>query len=192
MHINGILVQDISKEMTPFLIKGTFKFSNHIYSGVARYKHFPLSVRLDATSKNLTERMAENVYKDIGKEEQSLPLWVITDMKLYGEYIKHCEHLNIQTRSLFVESTRYEPHWAGETPNVHLLGYEIVNPNLCVQDICRLLNETRYKGFAKLLNKDGLFPDYETANSFYNEFVRNDSYVAEDNDILIAKISRLV
>ncbi len=188
MYANGIYIQNISVERTDFLANGKFALVDKEYRGVARYADFPLLGTKDITNISLSERMAEGVYRDTERDNDVIPLWVISDAELYREYLARCEELNIQTRVLFIESTRCEPCWMGETPVMHTLGYEVVNPNLGEVGICWYLNQEQFKSFAEKLNEHGLFDDYETAEAFYNTLT-GDPFVIEEEAPLIIKIS---
>lgn len=188
MYANGIYIQNISVERTDFLANGKFALVDKEYHGVARYDEFPLLGMKDAVNRSLSDRMAQGVYKDSSKDNDIIPLWVISDEKLYREYLSRCEELNIQTRVLFIESTRREPCWAGEMPVIHTLGYEVVNPNLGEVGLCWYLNQEQFKPFAEKLNEHGLFDDYETAEAFYNTLTE-DPFVTEEEYPLIARIS---
>ncbi|MBQ3598898.1 MAG: hypothetical protein II987_06495 [Clostridia bacterium] len=188
MYANGIYIQELSEEAIDFLPNGRFALVDKEYRGVARYISFPLSGTQDLTNFSLNRRMEQGVYKDTARDNDVDPLWVISDENLYREYLARCEELDIKTRVLFIESTRREPCWAGEKPEMRTLGYEVVNPNLGEVGICWYLNQEQFKSFAEKLNEHGLFDDYETAEAFYNALTE-DPFVTEEEDPLIARIS---
>lgn len=188
MYANGIYIQELSEEAIDFLPNGRFALVDKEYRGVARYISFPLSGTQDLTNFSLNRRMEQGVYKDTARDNDIIPLWVISDENLYREYLARCEELDIKTRVLFIESTRREPCWAGEMPVIHTLGYEVVNPNLGEVGLCWYLNQEQFKPFAEKLNEHGLFDDYETAKAFYNTLTE-DPFVTEEEYPLIARIS---
>jgi len=191
MYANGIYIQDMSVENIDFLEKGRFALVDKVYCGAARYGKFPLAHIKDEIDNALCDRMAQGVYKDTKRENNFIPLWVISDEQLYRDYMKRCNELDIKTRVCFIESTRCEPCWVGATPDLQTLGYEVVNPNLSEEGICWYLNQAEYKRFAKKLNKHGLFDDFETAEAFYNALTE-DPFVVDEEDPLIAKISLVI
>ena len=191
MYANGLYIQDVSKDMANFLSEGKFRLADRVYNGVARYIHFPLLRRSDESSKTITDTMTKNIYEGLSLEDDILPLWVINDFNLYNEYLKQCERLKIKIRILFIESTRQYPLWQGALPELKTIGYEIINPNLCDESFCWLLNTEKYKHYAEKLNQYGLFDDFETAEAFYNELNEKENGFIEECDGLIARISVL-
>lgn len=191
MYANGFCIQDVSNDITNFLSDGRFCLVDRVYNGVARYIHFPLLRCSDELSKTITDTMTENIYEDLSLEDDILPLWVINNFNLYKEYLKQCEHLNIKTRVFFIESTRQYPLWKGILPELKTIGYEIINPNLCDESFCELLNSQNYKHFAEKLNQYGLFDDLETAQAFYNELKEKEYGLIEECDAIIARVSEL-
>ena len=191
MYANGFYIQDVSKNITDFLSEGRFGLVDKVYNGVARYLHFPLLRCSDESSKTITDTMTKNIYEDLSIEHNILPLWVINNFNLYKEYLKQCEHLNIKTRVLFIESTRQYPLWKEILPELKTIGYEIITPNLCDESFCWLLNSQKYKRFAEKLNQYGLFDDLETAKEFYNELKEKEYDLIEECDGIIARVSEL-
>lgn len=190
MYANGIYIQELSEEAIDFLPNGRFALVDKEYRGAARYKMFPLSRAQDLISFPLNRKMEQGVYKDTARDNDVDPLWVISDENLYRDYIKRCQELGIKTRVLFIESTRREPCWDGKLPEMRVLGYEVVNPNLDEVGLCWYLNQAEHKHFAEKLNEHGLFDDYETAEAFYN-ILAQDPFVVEEEDPLIAMISEV-
>ena len=190
---NGMYIQDLSNDVADFLENGRFTFADKTYNGVARYIHFPLLRIKDPESETVSRKMYEgehSIYNDC-KSDDIIPLLVITNAEYYKEYINRCNELGIKTRTYFIESIRKYPLWQSDLPELKTIGYEIINPNLCEEGLCWLLNTEPYKCFAEKLNEYGLFDDYETAKFCFDRMSENDRFIVEDEDALIARISIL-
>lgn len=151
---NGIYIQDLSLEQTPYICK------NYPYRGIAAHYAFPLS-RQRGKQWNLNAYLLS---KHIQESEHGF--FLIPSLSAAREYITHCKKLQCQILCLFVESSRPNPLWKDDIPQKTVLGYECANINFDPEFCWYLDNETVFFKERCHLNANGLFDTWEEADAF--------------------------
>ena len=194
LYPNGILVQDTSFEMVCSTFDEVLSSNGRKYDGLSRYIDDPLCRIHDHISQSLSKKFYEgeySVYIDCYRDGEVNPLWVITCIEQYNEYIERCEELNIHTRTFFIESTYRYPLWRGELPELEQIGYEVVSIDLSDTSFYEVLHTPKYLHYAEKLNEHGLFGDFETAKAFYNCVSEKEADLIQECDGIIARVSAL-
>lgn len=183
MNANGILVQGLN-EKTHFV-------KNFTYSGINAFFQFPLSALSDIKSRELTKLQRST---PIGENGYSITEF-ISDIDLYKRYAKRCSDLNIEVRSLFIESDYAEECWSGALPELKLLGYEYCPIPIDEQIITDLDWYHPFSKFWDRLNQFGLFQSYEAAKNFayfYDKAFRLGEIGDGEMSAYICKVSQLL
>ena len=111
---NGMVIQDIKCSENCQSISP--------YDGVGRYLSWPLSNREDEPSKKITAEAEEKWFGYYQGDEFALA--TVPSIKYIEKYISMCKSQNIETRILWIETTRNSPRWQDSVPKTILLGYD--------------------------------------------------------------------
>ena len=195
LYPNGIYIQDVLAMIPKSPFGEKFSFADVAYNGVARYMDLPLCRIHDPITEAISKKMYSgkfSVYKDCSNDFDVEPLCVITSIEYYNEYIQHCKELNIETKVFFIKSTHKYPLWLGEPPKLKVMGYEVASVDLCEPTFIKMLNSDGYKKYAKKLNTYGLFDDFETAKTFFDELNEKEHGLIEEHNALIVEVNVII
>lgn len=182
-NANGILIQGLN-DKTNFI-------NNFSYQGVNAYFQYPLTYINDSESRGLTN---EQQSKMISNNLYQI-LEFISDSDLYVRYLKKCNEMKIEIRTLFVESEYLDEIWKGELPKMKFLGYEYCPIPIDEQVITDMDWYEPFSIFWNKLNEYGLFNSYEDALEFakvYDKAVENAEVGDGEIDTYICRISQVI
>jgi hypothetical protein len=191
---NGLIVQDLDRKIDTR--------QDRSYSGIAAYMTEPLYLlkEKDEIAKQLSQNiflLTNDHYRIDENGIEHYTLEVISKYDLSVQYIRHCQHLNLPFRLLFVESTFDDSIWEGPLFPMKFLGYEmgsseIVDPTMIFEIANCVCPE--FERFQSKINKNGLFDDYETINEYYNirnKLLSEGEELENDNPYYIMKVSEV-
>ena len=141
------------------------------YQGISRFISWPLEIKQDELSKNLTKEAKERwFYYMYDESKEQYALAVIPDIEYSSRYLMACDNLGIKTRLLFCMTERESPVWKEPIPKSTYLGYDYATSqdfySPVPEDLLIGSIQPQFMKYPPRLNSNKLFENESVLNSY--------------------------